>query len=73
MILEIKKSRSIIDSPESQHKIFPFSVDYSRVQLKIAMKYDYWQKEVLFKFGNFLGLFFNVRKTNLKNCAKLIN
>nr|CAD2174297.1 unnamed protein product [Meloidogyne enterolobii] len=55
VILEIKKSRSMVDSPESQHKIFPFSVDYSRVQLKIAMKYDYWQKEVLFKFGNFLG------------------
>ncbi|CAK5084784.1 unnamed protein product [Meloidogyne enterolobii] len=55
VILEIKKSRSMVDSPESQHKIFPFSVDYSRVQSKIAMKYDYWQKEVLSKFGNFLG------------------
>jgi len=45
----------MIDSPESQHKIFPFVVDYTRVQSKIALKYDYWQREVLSKFGVTLG------------------
>lgn len=45
----------MVDSPESQHKMFPFNVDYTRVQSKIAMKYDYWQREVLQKFGSALG------------------
>lgn len=46
----------MVDSPESKHLIFPFYIDYTRVQSKIAMKYDYWQREVLQKFGNALGM-----------------
>lgn len=57
VIMEIKKARTMVDSPESQHQIFPFVVDYTRVQQKIALKYDYWQREVQQKFGVQLGNF----------------
>jgi len=56
--MEIKKARQMVDSPEAQHQIFPFVVSYDRVQSKIAMKYDFWQREVLQRFGISLGLFF---------------
>lgn len=54
--MEIKKSRQVVDSPESQRKIFPFIVDYGRVQSRIAKKYGYWQREVVGEFGTVLGL-----------------
>uniref|UniRef100_A0A183BLW5 Dynein heavy chain, cytoplasmic n=2 Tax=Globodera pallida TaxID=36090 RepID=A0A183BLW5_GLOPA len=55
VLMDIKKARTMVDSPETRHSIFPFVVDFNRVQSKVSIKYDYWQREVLNKFGNALG------------------
>ncbi|KAK0424238.1 hypothetical protein QR680_008567 [Steinernema hermaphroditum] len=52
---EIRKSRSTIDTQEAQMKIFPIVIDYNKVQSKVSVKYDYWHKEVLLKFGTAMG------------------
>jgi dynein heavy chain 1 len=31
-------------------------VDYAKVQSKVSLKYDYWHREVLQKFGQALGM-----------------
>uniref|UniRef100_A0A915D7E3 AAA+ ATPase domain-containing protein n=1 Tax=Ditylenchus dipsaci TaxID=166011 RepID=A0A915D7E3_9BILA len=56
VLVEIKKSRSLIDTQDSSYELFPFIVDYSKVQTKISVKYDYWQREVLTKFSIALGM-----------------
>ena len=58
VIMAIKKSRVAIDSPDSHFRIFPFVVDFTKVQSKVSIKYDYWQREVLQKFGIVLGMHF---------------
>ena len=55
-LTEIKRSRASIDLPESHHVIFPFNIDFGKVQSKVSLKYEYWQREVLVKFGAFLGM-----------------
>ncbi|KAL3112905.1 hypothetical protein niasHT_015611 [Heterodera trifolii] len=55
VLLDIKKARTMVDSPETRHNIFPFVVDFTRVQSKVSIKYDFWQREVLNKFGSALG------------------
>lgn len=57
VLLEIKKSRSMVDTQDTELELFPFIVDYNKVQTKVSVKYDYWQREVLQKFGATLGLF----------------
>ena len=56
----MRKSSRMIDSPESQNNIFPFVVDYTRVQSKLALRYDYWRREVLSNFGVTLGQLYNI-------------
>jgi len=51
----IKKSRANIDTQETRIEIFPVIIDYTKVQSKVSMKYDYWHREVLQKFGSLLG------------------
>ena len=40
---------------DTRKEIFPMVVDYAKVQSKVTLKYDYWHKEVLQKFGTSLG------------------
>lgn len=69
-LVEIRKSRGTFDTTvssisqvdftlitlkEPQRRIFPVIVDYAKVQSKVTLKYDFWHKEVLQKFGNALG------------------
>ncbi|CAI4230233.1 unnamed protein product [Auanema sp. JU1783] len=54
-LVEIRKSRSTFDTQDYQKAIFPVVIDYSKVQSKVSLKYDYWHKEVLQKFGSALG------------------
>ena len=56
VLVDIKKARGQVDTQESEHEIFPFVVDYTRVQTKVSVKYDYWQREVMAKFGAALGI-----------------
>ncbi|CAJ0934537.1 unnamed protein product, partial [Mesorhabditis belari] len=44
-----------LQAEETQKRIFPVIIDYVKVQSKVTLKYDYWHKEVLQKFGNVLG------------------
>lgn len=55
VLVEIKKSRGMVDTQDTEHEVFPFIVDYNKVQTKVSVKYDYWQREVLQKFGVALG------------------
>ncbi|MFH4975707.1 hypothetical protein AB6A40_002416 [Gnathostoma spinigerum] len=54
-LVEIRKSRSIFDTQETRKEIFPVIVDYTKVQSKVSLKYDYWHREVLQKFGTSVG------------------
>ncbi|KAF8367390.1 dhc-1 [Pristionchus pacificus] len=54
-LVEIRKSRSTFDTQDTRKEMFPIVVDYAKVQSKVTLKYDYWHKEVLHKFGNMLG------------------
>ncbi|KAK6731031.1 hypothetical protein RB195_007476 [Necator americanus] len=54
-LVEIRKSRSTFDTQDTKKEIFPVVVDYAKVQLKVTLKYDYWHKEVLQKFGTAVG------------------
>lgn len=52
---EMKESRKSFDTQET-HKMFgPISIDYTKVQSKVNVKYDAWHKDVLSKFGHLLG------------------
>lgn len=54
-LLEIKKTRASVDTQETRVEIFPVVIDYAKVQSKVSLKYDYWHREVLQKFGSTLG------------------
>ncbi|KJH46392.1 ATPase family protein [Dictyocaulus viviparus] len=54
-LVEIRKSRTTFDTQDTKKEIFPVIVDYAKVQLKVTLKYDYWHKEVLQKFGTAVG------------------
>lgn len=62
-LVEMRKSRTVFDTQDTRKEIFPFVIDYTRVQSKVSLKYDYWHKEILQKFGNVLahemGTFFD--------------
>lgn len=55
VLVDIKKSRVLVDTQETRTEIFPVIIDYNKVQSKVSMKYDYWHREVLQRFGNALG------------------
>lgn len=52
---EMKESRKSFDTQETQRMFGPISVDYTKVQSKVNVKYDAWHKDVLSKFGHLLG------------------
>ncbi|VDN07087.1 unnamed protein product [Thelazia callipaeda] len=54
-LIEIRKSRATFDTQETRKEIFPVIVDYTKVQSKVSLKYDYWHREILQKFGSSVG------------------
>jgi dynein heavy chain 1 len=52
---EMKDSRKSFDTQETQRLFGPITIDYTKVQSKVNVKYDAWHKEVLSKFGSLLG------------------
>jgi dynein heavy chain 1 len=58
---EMKESRAKSVDTQESHRLFgPISVDYTKVQSKVNVKYDAWHKDVLSKFGSLLGNEMNV-------------
>ncbi|MCP9259197.1 Dynein heavy chain, cytoplasmic [Dirofilaria immitis] len=54
-LVEIRKSRATFDTQETRKEIFPVVIDYAKVQSKVSLKYDYWHREILQKFGSSVG------------------
>ncbi|KAG8248503.1 Cytoplasmic dynein 1 heavy chain 1, partial [Homalodisca vitripennis] len=52
---DVKKSRKTFDTSETRREFGPIVIDYTKVQSKVTLKYDSWQKETLAKFGVLLG------------------
>ena len=52
---EMKESRKSFDTQETQRTFGAVSVDYTKVQSKVQLKYDAWHRDVLGKFGQLLG------------------
>ncbi|XP_054277851.1 dynein heavy chain, cytoplasmic-like isoform X3 [Macrosteles quadrilineatus] len=52
---DVKNSRKTFDTSETKKEIGPIVIDYAKVQSKVTLKYDAWQKETLAKFGVLLG------------------
>lgn len=54
-LVEVRKTRSTFDTQETRKEIYPIIVDYTKVQSKVSLKYDYWHREILQKFGTSVG------------------
>uniref|UniRef100_A0A8R1U2J5 Dynein heavy chain, cytoplasmic n=1 Tax=Onchocerca volvulus TaxID=6282 RepID=A0A8R1U2J5_ONCVO len=54
-LVEIRKSRATFDTQETRKEFFPVVIDYTKVQSKVSLKYDYWHREILQKFGSSVG------------------
>jgi dynein heavy chain 1, cytosolic len=52
---EMKDSRKSFDTQDTFRLFGPISIDYTKVQSKVNVKYDAWHKDVLSKFGSLLG------------------
>ena len=52
---DIKKSRATFDTSETKKEFGPVVIDYVKVQSKVSLKYDSWNKDALGKFGSLLG------------------
>ena len=53
---EIQQSRKTFDVSQSTKDFGPITIDFKQVQGSISNKYDYWHKDILFHFGNKLGV-----------------
>lgn len=53
--IRFRKSRATFDTTETRREFGPIIVDYAKVQSKVSLKYDSWHKDVLQKFGTYLG------------------
>ncbi|CEF66963.1 Dynein heavy chain, cytoplasmic [Strongyloides ratti] len=54
-LVDIKKSRHQVDSQDPKCEENCFIFDHTKVQPKVSMKYDFWHREVIRKFGSILG------------------
>lgn len=52
---EMKDARKTFDTQETLKHFGPITIDYNKVQTKVQMKYDSWNKEILSKFGTMLS------------------
>ncbi|KAI4214893.1 MAG: hypothetical protein LQ351_002606 [Letrouitia transgressa] len=55
LLQEIRAARSTFDTSESSRSFGPVTIDYEQVQVKVNLKYDQWQHELLQAFGARLG------------------
>jgi dynein heavy chain 1 len=64
ILQNIRKARGTFDNSESERSFGAIAIDYEQVQSKVNAKYDSWQKEIVAKFAEKLGIgmrdFFNV-------------
>ncbi|PVU91581.1 hypothetical protein BB561_004323 [Smittium simulii] len=57
ILFEIKKARSTFDNKHTSKQIGAhLIIDYGQVQSKVNAKYDFWQSEILNRFGSKLGV-----------------
>ena len=49
------RSRRTFDTSQMRQRFGGVVVDYRTVQEKVSMKYDFWHKEILYRFGNLLS------------------
>ena len=52
---DIKKSRATSNTYNTKKEFGPVVIDYAKLQSKVSLKYDSWQKDALGKFGSLLG------------------
>ncbi|KAH9964086.1 dynein heavy chain, N-terminal region 1-domain-containing protein [Lactifluus volemus] len=55
LLTEIKRSRNLFDTTETQKEFGVCVVDYEQVQARVNAKYDAWQRDILSRFGIKLG------------------
>ncbi|KAI9450509.1 cytoplasmic dynein heavy chain 1 [Lactarius psammicola] len=55
LLTEIKRSRIVFDTTETQKEFGVCVVDYEQVQARVNAKYDAWQRDILSRFGVKLG------------------
>ena len=55
LLSEIKKTRSTFDTSDTQHSFGAAVVDFAQVQVKVNSKYDFWQRDIVTRFGVKLG------------------
>ncbi|KAJ3049329.1 hypothetical protein HK097_009672, partial [Rhizophlyctis rosea] len=56
LVLEIKEARSTFDNSETSKSFGSVVIDYEQVQSKVNAKYDAWQRELLNRYGQKLGV-----------------
>jgi dynein heavy chain 1 len=52
---QMKDVRKTFDTQETIKHFGPISIDYNKVQTKVTMKYDSWNKDILSKFGTMIS------------------
>lgn len=55
LLAAIRKSRSTFDTTDTKRDFGVCTVIYAGVQGKVTAKYDYWQRDILLKYGAKLG------------------
>ena len=55
LLSDIKKSRATSNTYNTKKEFGPVVIDYAKLQSKVSLKYDSWQKDALGKFGSLLG------------------
>jgi dynein heavy chain 1 len=55
LLQDIKKSRGTIDTTKTSRTFGPIEIHYGKVQAEVILKYDYWYKEILNRFGTLIG------------------
>ncbi|TIC08181.1 hypothetical protein E3Q16_00047 [Wallemia mellicola] len=51
LLSEIKRTRSTFDTSDTQHTFGAAIVDFAQVQVKVNAKYDFWQRDIVTRFG----------------------
>jgi len=55
LLNDIRAARATFDNSDTRRSFGTIVVDYGQVQGKVNAKYDFWQREILARFGQRLG------------------
>lgn len=55
VLAQLRQSRVVFDTVETQKSFGPITVDFSKVQHGVTVKYDAWHRELLGAFARMLG------------------